>query len=49
MIQLHYYPGNASMTPHMLLEELGVPFELQFVDRTLGAQKSPASASNSLR
>jgi glutathione S-transferase len=42
MIQLHYYPGNASMTPHVLLEELGVPFELQFVDRTVGAQKSPA-------
>lgn len=41
MIQLHYYPGNASMTPHILLEELGVPFELQFVDRTAGAQKSP--------
>ena len=21
-MQLHYFPGNASMTPHMLLEEL---------------------------
>jgi glutathione S-transferase len=42
MIQLHYYPGNASMTPHILLEELGAPFELQYVDRTVGAQKSPA-------
>lgn len=41
MIQLHYYPGNASMTPHMLLEELGVPFELKLVDRTVGAHKSP--------
>ena len=41
MIQLHYYPGNASMTPHTLLEELGVPFELMLVDRTVGAQKSP--------
>ena len=28
MLHLHYYPGNASLTPHMLLEELGVPFEL---------------------
>jgi len=41
MIQLHYYPSNASMAPHMLLEELGVPFELQYVDRTQGAHKSP--------
>ena len=47
MIQLHYYPGNASMAPHMLLEELGelgVPgaaFELKLVDRDLLAHKSP--------
>ena len=40
MIQLHYYPGNASMTPHMVLEELGVPFELKYVDRTVGAHRS---------
>ena len=42
MIQLHYAPGNASMTPHMLLEELGVPFELKLVDRENNAHKSPA-------
>lgn len=42
MIQLHYYPGNASMTPHMLLEELGTPFELKLVDRAQNAHKSPA-------
>ena len=42
MITLHYYPGNASLTPHLLLCELGVPFELQFVDRASGAHKSPA-------
>ena len=42
MIQLHYYPSNASMAPHMLLEELGVPFELVLVDRTRDAHKSPA-------
>ncbi len=41
MIQLYYYPGNASLTPHMLLEELGVPFELELVDRTRAAHKSP--------
>src|SRR6185436_392914 len=38
---LHYYPGNASMAPHMVLEELGVPFRLQYVDRTVAAHKSP--------
>ena len=34
MIELHYYPGNASMTPHMLLEELGVRYRLAYVDRS---------------
>jgi glutathione S-transferase len=41
MIQLYYYPGNASLTPHMLLEEAGTPFELVLVDREITAQKSP--------
>ena len=41
MIRLHYYPGNASLTPHMLLEEIGVPFELLLVDRANAAHKSP--------
>lgn len=40
MIQLHYFPGNASMTTHLLLRELGVPFELKYVDRAAGAHKS---------
>jgi len=41
MITLHYYPSNASMTVHMLLNELGLPFELQLVDREHGAHKQP--------
>jgi glutathione S-transferase len=41
MIELHYFPGNASMTPHLLLRELGVPFALRLVDRAAGAHKSP--------
>lgn len=41
-IQLHYYPGNASMTPHVLLQELGAPFELKLVDRANNAHKSAA-------
>jgi len=39
MIHLHYFPGNASMTPHLLLRELGLPFELKYVDRAAGAHK----------
>ena len=42
MIQLHYFPGNASFIPHLLLEELGVPFELCYVDRAKAAHKAPA-------
>ena len=41
MLQLHYYPGNASLTPHMLLEELGVPYELKLVDRAKDEHKAP--------
>jgi glutathione S-transferase len=40
MIQLFYYPGNASLTPHILLEEIGAPFELVLVDRSKAAHKS---------
>ncbi len=41
MLQLHYYPGTASMTPHILLNEIGVPFELVLVDRMADAHKAP--------
>ena len=42
MMILHYYPSNASLAPHILLHELGVPFELQLVDRKQNAQRSAA-------
>ena len=42
MYTLHYYPGNASLLPHMVLREIGVPFTLSIVDRTVDAHKSPA-------
>lgn len=42
MLRLHYSPSDASLAPHVLLHELGVPFELALVDRSLQAQKSPA-------
>ena len=41
MIRLYYHPGNASLAPHVLLEETGAPFELVFVDRANAAHKSP--------
>lgn len=41
MIQLYYHPGNASLAPHMLLEEIAVPFELIHVDRANAAHKRP--------
>jgi glutathione S-transferase len=41
MLQLHYYPGTAAMMPHILLQEMGVPFELVLVDRMADAHKSP--------
>jgi glutathione S-transferase len=41
MLQLHYHPSDASLMPHIFLEELGVPFALSLVDRSRNAQKSP--------
>ncbi len=40
MMQLHYFPSNASMAPHILLEEIGQPFELKQVDRANNGHKS---------
>jgi len=40
MYQLFYYPNNASLAPHLILEEIGVEFELKLVDRKSNAQKS---------
>jgi glutathione S-transferase len=40
-MRLYYYPSNASLTPHVVLEELGIPYELALVDRTANAHKSP--------
>ena len=41
MIQLYYSPGSANLVPHILLEEIGTPFELILVDRANAAHKKP--------
>ena len=41
MYKLFYFPGNANLAPHMLLEEIGAPYELVLVDRDNNAHKSP--------
>lgn len=41
MIQLHYSPSTASMVPHILLEELGAPYERVLVDPAVGAHRQP--------
>jgi len=41
VIRLHYYPSTAAMVPHILLEEIGVPYEHVLVDRTTGAHRAP--------
>ena len=41
-MQLHYYPSTAAMIPHILLEELGIPYKRVLVDRTRNEHKEPA-------
>ena len=41
MYKLYYYPGNANLAPHMVLEEAGAPHELVLVDRNKNAHRSP--------
>jgi glutathione S-transferase len=41
MMQLHYYPSTAAMIPHIVLEELGVPYQRVLVDRAQNRHKTP--------
>lgn len=41
-LQLHYHPSTAAMIPHIVLEELGVPYERVLVDRSRDEHKEPA-------
>ena len=42
MLKIHYFPGNASLIAHIVLEEIGAPFELKLVDREHDEHKSAA-------
>jgi hypothetical protein len=35
MLTLHCFPGNARLTPHCQLNEIGTRFELALVDRSV--------------
>lgn len=39
---LHYAPDNASLCVRLALEELGLPYDTQLVDRKTYAQRTPA-------
>ncbi len=41
MYKLYYYPGNANLAPHILLEETSADYELVLVDRNKNEHKSP--------
>jgi glutathione S-transferase len=40
LYKLYYFPGNANLAPHMLLNEIGAAHELILVDCKANAQKS---------
>jgi glutathione S-transferase len=40
-MKLYFSPGNANLAPHMILEEIGIPFELVLVDRANNQHLSP--------
>jgi glutathione S-transferase len=42
MLILYYWPGASSVVPHIVLEEIGAPYERQFVDFAQGEHKSGA-------
>lgn len=40
MLELYYFPDNASFAPHLLLAETNIEYSLRLVDRNSNAQKS---------
>ena len=42
MLILYYWPGASSMAPHIVLEEIGTPYECKLVDLAQGEHKDSA-------
>ncbi|CAN7430759.1 glutathione S-transferase N-terminal domain-containing protein [Bosea sp. LjRoot90] len=42
MVRLHYYPGFISLAAHIVIEEIGVDYELSFVNLHKGPSKNPS-------
>jgi len=42
MLILYYWPGASSMVPHIVLEEIGTPYQRQLVNLAQGEHKSDA-------
>ena len=42
MLTLYYWPGASSVVPHIVLEEIGAPYERQVVNLAQGEHKSGA-------
>ena len=40
-MKLYYSPGACSLAPHILLEEIGAPFDLELVSTSDGATRGP--------
>ena len=40
-INLYYSPGACSLAPHIVLEELGIPYEAVKISTADGQQRSP--------
>ena len=40
-IALYYSPGACSLAPHIVLEELGIPYEARRISTATGEQRSP--------
>jgi len=42
MLILYYWPGASSIVPHIVLEEIGTPYQRQLVNLAKGEHKSDA-------
>ena len=41
MYKLYWSPASANMTPHAMLEDIGVPYELIKIDTATGEHRGP--------